>query len=361
MAAVVERTKLPAMLSRRSVVQALAALPFGCGARIDTPQDDVGWRALDRSRELSRIAFGSCCDQRRSQPIWRTIAARDPELFLFIGDNVYADAEHESRLQAAYELLGRSEGFNALRRNTPVMAVWDDHDYGRNDAGAEYPLREVSQRIMLDFFGEPADSPRRARPGIYDATVVGPPGRRVQIILLDCRYFRDPLVPASPSGVKRFAINDDPAATVLGAAQWDWLEQVVREPAELRLLVSSFQLVPDEHPFETWGLFPRERERLYELVARTSGVIVLSGDRHRGELTRTDQLSYPLYELTSSSLNLPLPGAEPNRWRLGAQVEEANFGWIAIDWQRERVELALVTDDGTVALRQRVELATLAV
>ncbi|MBC8067670.1 MAG: alkaline phosphatase family protein [Deltaproteobacteria bacterium] len=360
----VRRTTHPGLLSRRRILQALAALPLGCGARIDTPpgEQDVGWRALEPTQTLTRIAFGSCCDQRRSQPIWRTINARNPELFLFIGDNVYADAEHESRLQAAYDELGGSDGFNALRRNTPVMAVWDDHDFGRNDAGSEYPLREASQRIMLDFFGEPAESVRRTRPGIYDAKIIGPVGRRVQIILLDCRYFRDPLLPGG-AGPSRFRPNDDPAATVLGAAQWDWLEQVVREPAELRLMVSSFQLVSAEHPFESWGLFPRERDRLFDLISRTAGVIVLSGDRHRGELSRIDQppLSYPLSELTSSSLNLPLPGSEPNRWRIGAQVEDANFGWIEIDWSRERVQLALLTDTGRVALEERVELAALAV
>lgn len=349
-------------LSRRQATRLLLAAPLGCGVRIDARPDeaDVGWRALDPTRALARIAFGSCCDQRRSQPIWRPIVARAPELFLFIGDNVYADAEHESRLQAAYDELGRSPGFTSLRRGTPVMAVWDDHDFGRNDVGAEYPLREASQRIMLDFFGEPADSPRRTRAGVYDAKVIGPVGRRVQIVLLDCRYHRSALVPAGP-GVMRYRPNDDPDATVLGAEQWTWLADVLQQPAELRLVVSSFQVIADEHPFESWGLFPRERERLYALLAATPGVILLSGDRHRGELSKVEHppLVYPLFELTSSSLNLPLPGVEPNRWRIGPQVEDANFGWIGIDWERERVELALFGDTGTALLEHRVELATL--
>lgn len=351
-------------MNRRRAAQLLLAAPLGCGGRIDRPADeadDVGWRALDPNRALHRIAFGSCCDQRRSQPIWRAIVARAPELFLFIGDNVYADAEHESRLQAAYDELGRSEGFIALRRHTPVMAVWDDHDFGRNDVGAEYPLREVSQRIMLDFFGEPADSPRRTRAGIYDAKVIGPPGQRVQIVLLDCRYHRGPLVPAGP-GVMRYRPNDDASATVLGEEQWTWLAGVLKEPADLRLVVSSFQVLADEHPFETWALFPRERERLFGMLGNVPGVILLSGDRHRGELSKIDgpPLSYPFYELTSSSLNLPLPGAEPNRMRIGPQIEDANFGWIDIDWERERVLLALFGDDGASLLEHTVDLATLA-
>jgi alkaline phosphatase D len=82
----------------------------------------------------------------------------------------------------------------------PVLAVWDDHDYGANDAGAEYPMKAESQRMFLDFFGVAGDSPRRRRPGIYDARVFGPPGRRVQVILLDLRYFRSPFAGRMSAG-----------------------------------------------------------------------------------------------------------------------------------------------------------------
>ena len=72
----------------------------------------------------------------------------------------------------------------------PILATWDDHDLGANDAGGDYPKKDESQKIFLDFFGDPADSPRRHRPGVYDAKVFGPEGKRVQVILLDTRYFR---------------------------------------------------------------------------------------------------------------------------------------------------------------------------
>lgn len=309
----------------------------------------------------TRIAFGSCCDQRRPAPIWRAIVDRRPELFLFIGDNVYADAEDEAGLRAAYDALGRSPGYAELVASTPVLAVWDDHDYGRNDAGKEYPLRDASQRIMLDFFGEPADSARRGRPGVYLSTTMGPAGRRVQIVLLDTRYFRDALVPTEPGGA-RYRPNPDPTATVLGEAQWRWLEQCLREPAELRLVVSSIQVIADEHPFESWGLFPHERARLLAILGRTDGVIVLSGDRHRAELSRCEAqgLAYPLLDLTSSSLNLPLRGTDPNRYRVGPLVESENFGWIEVDWERRRVVLELVGLDGVAAMTHAVELDALA-
>jgi alkaline phosphatase D len=336
---------------------AAAASALAC--RRGEPESPAPRTAADREN-TTRIVFGSCCDQRRPAPIWDAIVARDADLFLFIGDNVYADAEDEAKLRAAYDMLGASEGWQKLVARTPVLAVWDDHDYGRNDAGSEYPLRDISQKIMLDFFAEPADSPRRSQQGVYFAKTFGSGDKAVQVILLDTRYFRDPLVPQSP-GAMRYQPNPDPAATMLGEVQWKWLAARLAEPAAVRLLVSSIQVIADEHPFESWGLFPHERARLYELIGKTDGVLVLSGDRHRAELSRTDAegLAYPLHDLTSSSLNLPLVGGDPNRYRVGPLVEAANFGAVTIDWAASALELELALVDGSSAMRHSIDLASL--
>lgn len=345
--------------SRRAWSSALVSAMLGCRRGEPAAKGPPPRTAANRA-DTTRIVFGSCCDQRRPAPIWDAIVQRDADLFLFIGDNVYADAEDEAKLRAAYDLLAADAGWQALVRRTPVLAVWDDHDYGRNDAGREYPLRDVSQQIMLDFFAEPADSPRRSQQGVYIAKMLGSGDRTLQIIMLDTRYFRDALLPQSP-GAMRYQPNPDPAATMLGEAQWAWLAARLAEPATVRLLVSSIQVISDEHPFESWGLFPHERARLYELIGKTDGVVVLSGDRHRAELSRTDAeaLAYPLYDLTSSSLNLPLPGGDPNRYRTGPLVEDANFGAVTVDWAKGSIELELALVDGSTALRQSVDIAAL--
>ena len=85
------------------------------------------------------------------------------------------------------------EGFQKLRANSLLLAIWDDHDYGKNDAGGEFPAKAGSQEVFLDFLNEPKDSIRRKTPGIYDCVTIGPIGKRVQFILLDTRYFRTPL------------------------------------------------------------------------------------------------------------------------------------------------------------------------
>ncbi len=95
------------------------------------------------------------------------------------------------QLQGEWNRLADKPEFQAVRATVPFMATWDNHDYGTHDGGVAFPLKNVSQRIFLDFFGEPADSMRRSTPGVYDAKIYGPAGKRTQIILLDTRYFKD--------------------------------------------------------------------------------------------------------------------------------------------------------------------------
>jgi len=85
----------------------------------------------------SRIAFGSCLKQDKPQPIWNVIADMNPDMFLFIGDNIYADTEDMSVMRQKYDLLNADKGYQRLKSTCPVLAVWDDHDYGINDSGAD--------------------------------------------------------------------------------------------------------------------------------------------------------------------------------------------------------------------------------
>lgn len=339
-------------------------LAGGCvGTRGGPTVASVPGPSLDPAAELRRIAFGSCLHQDHPQPILDVIVRQQPGLMLMLGDNVYADAEDEATLREAYATLGRREEWARLRAAAPLLATWDDHDYGRNDAGAEYPLRDASQAIMLDFFGEPADSPRRQRPGVYHAVTLGPVGRRVQVLLLDTRYFRGALRRGPIVG--HYARSDDAQGTMLGAAQWQWLAEQLRQPAELRLLVSSIQLVADDHDYERWDEFPRERERLLALLrdTRAAGVVVLSGDRHYAELSVLEgsPLGYPLYDLTSSSLNRPLgPAFEGNRRRVGPTVAAANFGSVEVDWEGGVVTLRIWDGHGVARVDHSLLLASLA-
>ena len=335
------------------------------------PGGAAGRAAQTQEKPLQRIAFGSCAGQDLPQPIWEPIVGVKPDLFLFIGDNIYGDTQDMQVMRAKWALLGAQPGYQKLKSVCPVLATWDDHDYGVNDGGAEYPKRRESQQVFLDFFGEPKDSPRRKREGVYDARVYGPMGKRVQIILLDTRYHRTPLKKETEMRANRavsiLVPNTDPGATILGEAQWKWLEEQLRVPAEVRIIASSIQVVPEDHGSEKWMNFPRERERLFKLIQDTkaAGVLFISGDRHLAELSMMDGgVGYPVYDLTSSALNRSAKGwrrYETNRHRVGTMNWGDNFGMITIDWERQDPQLRLqIRDvDGDVTIQRKVFLSTL--
>jgi alkaline phosphatase D len=271
-------------------------------------------------------------------------------------------------MREKYDTLAADPGYQALKQTCPILATWDDHDYGRNDAGAEYPAKTESQQAFLDFFDEPADSERRGTPGVYDAKVFGPTGKRVQIILLDTRYFRSELTkaPRGPEGDGRlgsYVPNNDPDTTILGAAQWTWLSEQLRQPAEIRVIVSSIQVVAEDHRFEKWMNHPHERERLYKLIGQTKarGVLFISGDRHMAELSRMDGgVGYPLYDLTSSALNQTSDWYnEINRHRWSRAYSEPNYGLITIDWSQAdpTITLEIRKVDGKPAIWHQIALS----
>ena len=309
-----------------------------------------------QARPLSRIACGSCADQAAPQPIWEPILARQPELFVFIGDNVYGDfnTADGTGLKRAYAKVEDVAGYNKLRSSVPHLAVWDDHDYGSNDGGADFPHKALSKELFLEFWKVPANDIRRSREGIYDSHIVGPDGQRVQLILLDMRWFRSPLRRTDQRGApgkERYLPDPDPAKTMLGDVQWAWLAGELRKPAELRLIVSSIQVLAEGHGWERWGNFPLEHQKLYATI-RTSGakgVVLLSGDRHIGALYReTPAGLHPLYEMTSSGLNKAFRAAkEPGPNRLGALYAAPNFGAIDIDWRGRKLTLALLDESGS--------------
>ena len=144
-------------------------------------------------KPLSTIAFGSCLKETRPQPIWGGVIAAKPDVFVLLGDNIYGDTRDMKKLKGKWDTFAAVPGFKKLRSDCRLLAIWDDHDYGENDAGIEYPKKVESQQIFLDFLGEPKSSERRKTPGIYDSVTIGPKGKRVQFILLDTRYFRTAL------------------------------------------------------------------------------------------------------------------------------------------------------------------------
>jgi alkaline phosphatase D len=297
--------------------------------------------------EIQKIAFGSCQSQDNQILALDVIVEKNPDLFIYLGDNIYGDTENMKVLAAKYSKLCARASFNKLVGTIPVIATWDDHDYGANDAGREYRQKENSKKLFLEFWGEPKDSERYNRKGIYTSYMIGPEGKRVQIILLDTRTFRSPLLPAKGKEFRNdYRPNYDKNATILGDEQWKWLAAQLEESADLRIIGSSIQFGIEYNGYESWANFPIERARMLQLIKDKNAekLLFISGDVHYAELSKisTDGL-YPIYDLTSSGLNKDWPHVEHNKNRVGKACSLFNFGMLEIDWAGQKLEF-VITD-----------------
>ncbi|KAJ0087146.1 hypothetical protein Patl1_09297 [Pistacia atlantica] len=361
------------------------------GAVIGTQLAYGGGNAFTSKGEdvlVSRIAFGSCANQSAPQPIWNAIIKFDPQVFIWLGDNIYGDIRRpfkllgkertvgpwknvprfvpasQEELESRYNIIKKNPDYSRLRKTTKVIGTWDDHDYGLNDAGKEFPEKVRNQRLLLDFLDEPQDSPRRKQAGVYTSYTFGPVGKQIKIILLDTRYHRDPL-------------NSD--GSILGSTQWTWLKKELKGPASaITIIGSSIQVVSNLSAttgplfsMESWGRFPKERDHLFNLIAdsKRDAVFFISGDVHFGEITRYDcAVEYPLYDVTSSGLTqavekvVPPPlhfmvrflaWLTPNTMRVmdrhcrhrSCTYGLPNFGTIEIDWNATPVALKIAIRD----------------
>ncbi len=295
-------------------------------------------RSIDQSKTLEQIAFGSCNKMDKPQTMWLDVAANNPDLWIWLGDIVYADTTNTRALAQCYKSLKVTPGYKKLRANTQVIGIYDDHDYGANDAGKGLPNKKGSQRCLLDFLDVPYREPVRRQEGSYQSYLFGKGDQRIKVIVLDTRYFRDTLIP-DPNPGRRYFPNYE--GDILGETQWEWLErELSNSPANLHLICSSIQILADEHGHEKWGNFPNARKRMLQTIARIQpkNLIILSGDRHMAEVTKMDMqgLPYPLYDFTSSGLTHIRSGtSETNKMRVGDMIVKRNFGLLKINWDQD--------------------------
>lgn len=292
---------------------------------------------------ISRVAFGSCAKQTKDMPALLAAKEQQPDVFVWLGDNLYGDTDDMTVLQGKYNQLSCKPEFQSLNATVPFIATWDDHDYGRDDAGKEYPFKAESKQIFLDFWQEPKSSARWQREGIYHAFTHGTEGTRVQFILLDTRTFRDSIPPASGKGSKHdYSPHTGTETTFLGKAQWNWLRNALLEPAELRIIATSNQFGISYNGYEAWANFPHEQQRMVQLIkdTRANGVVFISGDVHWAEISKLEaEGCYPLYDITSSGITQTWPTLEPNTNRVGRAFKPNNFGMIEVDWDATPAKL----------------------
>lgn len=283
------------------------------------------------SERIQTIAIGSCNRQEAPQDYWSVVVKARPDLWIWLGDNIYGDTNDMDVLKAKYDQQKENESYQALVKKAPIIGIWDDHDYGKNDAGLEYPHKVASRDLMFDFLDVPTNSPAWNREGGYQSYIFGSGKQKVKVLLLDARYFRGEL--KRVDGV----YEKNTTGTVLGDAQWQWLErELTNSDAAIHILASGIQFIADEHRFEKWDNFPNERQRMLDLIAKTqpNNAFFLSGDRHISEIASIEMPSYGrFYDFTSSGLTHSYESStESNSHRMGKLITDKSFGLIRIDW-----------------------------
>jgi alkaline phosphatase D len=307
--------------------------------------------------ESFKIAFGSCAHQDKEQPMLQKAVKLNPDLFIYLGDNLYGDTRDMNVLKNKYEKLGSKAEFQELKKSTKILSVWDDHDYGENDKGRHYPFKKESKEIFMNFWEVPQNSERRTHEGIYGSEYVKLGDKTLQIIMLDTRTFRDDLLINEP---KNSAYKNDYVpytkkdSTILGNKQWNWLENELSKKADIRIIASSLQFGHEYNGYESWTNMPHEQAKFVDLIAKTkaNGVVFISGDVHWGEISKMKtNNSYPLYDVTSSGITQTWTSTESNKNRIGDVIIQNNIGLIEIFYKDKEplIKLNLFDKNGIVS------------
>ncbi len=314
------------------------------------------------NQEILTLGFGSCLHQDRSMAILKTIEKKELDLFMFIGDNVYGDQEDGELDKLIRTYKQQYNNLENFLKNVSTEFIWDDHDFGINDGGSNYRYKDRAKELFLETWKIPSNDPRRLRDGLYFDKMIEKNGLKVHLIFLDNRTFKSEWKLTdefNKEGKERYVKDFDPDKTLLGKKQWQWLKEKLNEDSDIKIILSSLQILSLGHGWESWDKLPLERERLFNLIdeSNLSNLFIFSGDRHRGGFYsfKTDD-NNDIYEFTSSSLNLPIPfnTEEKGPLRIGSTYRKANFGVVRIF--EDKVVMELTSNKGKVVNSLNVEI-----
>lgn len=301
--------------------------------------------------QKTTLSFGSChkMDDPNSDVILNTIAQEQPDGFIWLGDIVYAKDGDPKDLTQKYQRLAHKPAYKTLKQNTQVYGIWDDHDYGMNDGGADYKHKIQSRKDFFAFLELPKDHEAYQREGAYQAHDIGDNEHSIKLILLDNRYFKSPYTKSKQKGQR---YQKDSVGTLLGKAQWEWLEKKLQSStASVHVFGSGIQFLSNQHRFEKWSNYPKEQEKMVRLLRKykVKNPIFLTGDRHMSELSKMDIGYTALIDATSSGMTEALTYnlTEENPYRLGPTIGKDSYGQLTIDWEKNSYRITFKNTQGS--------------
>ena len=314
------------------------------------------------NQEILTLGFGSCLHQDRSMAILKIIEKKELDLFMFIGDNVYGDQEDGELNKLIRTYKQQYNNLENFLKNVSTEFIWDDHDFGLNDGGSNYRYKDKAKELFLETWKIPFNDPRRLRDGLYFDKTIKKNGLKIHLIFLDNRSFKSEWKLTdefNKEGKERYIEDFNPDKTLLGKNQWKWLKDKLTVESDIKIIISSLQILSLGHGWESWDKFPLQREKLFKLIdeSNLSNLFILSGDRHRGGFYKFKTVgNNNIYEFTSSSLNLPIPfnAEEEGPLRIGSTYRKANFGVVRLF--EDEVVMELISNSGKVVNSLKVAI-----
>lgn len=285
--------------------------------------DERFLKALDRNKSDARISILSCMLDLVpfKSSLWKSLELSKPDLVFFVGDTVYGDITSEppgpKTLWRRFMETRRRVPFYHMKELIPCLAVWDDHDYGRNDAGYDYPFKASSLEIFNTFFAQDTRLGDLSHgPGV--STCFSAFGH--DFLMADNRYFRNDPAP----GYKAF----------WGQEQFDWIHKTLSQQKRPLWLIQGSQF------FGGYSRKKQSYEKNYDeefsatlkmLSSLNRPLIFVSGDLHYTELINLESslLGFPTFEITSSCIH-----SFPPKWRDDnprRRMMEKSYNHICVD------------------------------
>ena len=269
----------------------------------------------------------------KDSSIFEPMAKEKAAFMLWLGDAWYT---REVDYYSEWGLWNRASHDRAVPitqnflKSMPQFAIWDDHDYGPNDIGKNYILKDASRKVFNSYFCNPSSGENGQ--GTYTMNSWGD----ADIFMTDDRWWRS-------ADRMKDSINDpqglpgrkpNPDKRMLGAQQMEWLKNsLLYSTATFKIIAMGSQVLNPVSPFDTWWDFPAEYDELMDFLKeyKINGVIFLTGDRHHSEIIKVDRPgTYPLFDITVSPLTSgthKFGGPEKNNpYRVLGIDEKQNYG-----------------------------------
>ena len=294
------------------------------------------------------IAFSSCNDPENSLAVLPALSdALDTiPTFVWLGDNVYlknGEWNNIDRIRARYQASFQPELIQEVLSKGTHFAIWDDHDAGPNDCVATFKGMDKTMQVFKEFWKPSYPMPNDKS---YYGSAELEEGQ-VEMFFLDNRSFR--------------VHHDSTGATVFGERQLKWLESAYKgSDALFKIILMGGQFLNTAPVFDNVSRYPEERNRLIDLMVNDPAVpIVLSGDRHHGELNTLDSYGKIIFEATASPLTSKnfAHHEEDNLTRTHHGTTETNhFGVLRLTRIGDSitgVNMSLIGEGGTVLFNHR--------